>query len=129
MPRLMVKSLSLGDISEDMARVHLDHRPGSNAGRVIVLKVGSKRVRALARGAPANSRGTIHLDQAMRDKLDVALNTEVDFTITRGRFWDEFLWAWQATNAMPRVAARLGTISVMLGMLGLFLGILSCAKS
>jgi hypothetical protein len=125
----MVKSLSLGDIFEDMARVHLDHRPGTKAGRVIVISSGNKRIRALARGAPANSRNTIHLDQAMRDKLGVPLNKEVDFDIEGGRFWDEFLWAWNATNAMPRVAARLGVISVLLGAVGLILGIASWVKS
>ena len=122
MPRLLVKSLSLSDVFEDMARVALEHRPGSKAGKVIVIDSGGKRIRVLARGAPNNDRTAIYFDQASREQLGVSLRREVDFAIRAGRFWDEFLWAWNATNAMPRVAARLGIISVILGCLGLMLG-------
>jgi hypothetical protein len=128
MPRLTVRSMSLGDIFQDMVRVHLDHRPDARAGRVIVIRANGRVVRALARGAPANSKSTIHLDQATREKLDVSIKQEVEFTIEVGDPMDELLWAWNATNAMPRVAARLGVVSVALGLIGLILGIISLAK-
>ena len=122
MPRLIVKKLSLGDVFQDMARVDLEHRQHSKAGKVIVIKAHGKTAWALARGAPGRDSTSIFLDDATRDRLDLSAGDLVDFTITKAAFWDEFLWAWFATNASVRVAARLGVLSVILGFVGLALG-------
>ena len=128
MPRLTVKQQSLSDIFEDMARLHLDHRPGALAGRVIVIEANGRKVRAIARGSPNYRRDTIHLDSAMRQRLQVKLSDEVDFTIRVGGWRDEVAWAWHATNAMPRIAIRLAVLSVALGTAGLVLGGISLFK-
>ena len=86
-----------------------------------------RRVRALARGAPANNRTNIYLDLSSRNRLRVRLGEQIEFTIEKGDFMDELLWAWSATDAMPRIAARLGVLSLGLGLIGLFLGIASLA--
>jgi hypothetical protein len=70
----------------------------------------------------------ISLDSATRARLDVKLNKTASFTFEEASLWDELVWAWSATDAMPRVAARLGAISVVLGAVGLFLGIVSLGK-
>jgi hypothetical protein len=127
-PRLTVKQQSLSDIFEDMARLHLDHRPGAPAGRVIAIEANGRTVRAIARGAPNNRRDTIHLDSAMRQRLGVKPNQVVDFTIRIGNWRDDIAWAWHATNAMPRIAIRLATLSVALGVVGLMLGAISLFK-
>jgi hypothetical protein len=121
-PRLIVKQLHFEDVFQDMARLALEHRPHAKAGKVIVLKVGGRTARALARGAPGRDATSIYLDDATRDRLEVSAGQQVDLEIERGRFWDEFLWGWHATNAVTRVAARLGIVSVGLGLLGLVLG-------
>ena len=128
MPRLTVRPLEREDVFHDMVRLHLDHRIDSQAGRVIVIEANGQKVRALARGAPANSRTTIHMDLAMREKLGVSLKEEVDFAILPGDMLDEWAWAWNATNAMPRIAARLAVLSLLLGLIGLVLGMIALAK-
>jgi hypothetical protein len=105
-----------------MARLALEHRPHSKAGRVIVLRARDKTARALARGAPSRDTKSIYLDDATRDRLGLSSGESVDFTIEKGGFWDEFVWGWQATNAVTRVGTRLGVLSVVLGFLGLVLG-------
>lgn len=122
---LTVKSLTREDVFGDMARVHQSHRPGTKAGDVIVIWACGRHVQALARGAPANNRTSIYLDMATRDRLGIKLSQEVDFTIGKADFLDEILWAWTATDAMPRIAARLGVLSIVLGIVGLILGIIS----
>lgn len=126
---LEVANAALSDVFSDMARVHLDHRPFAKAGKVIVLRVGNRKAYAVARGTARGGRGIISLDSATREKLDVKAGQIVELTIQKAGFCDEFAWAWGATDAMPRVAARLGAISVVLGAIGLVLGIISLCKS
>lgn len=64
----------------------------------------------------------------MRSKLGIRPNTSAEFIFEKANLWDECVWAWSATDAMPRVAARLGAISVGLGGVGLFLGLISLFK-
>jgi hypothetical protein len=125
---LTVKSAALSDVFGDMARVNKDYRPFAKAGRVIRIRCEGKMVRAVARGEPAGGKDRIILDSSTRQKLGVKLNTPTNFTFEMADSWDEFVWAWQATDAMPRIAARLGLISVILGLIGLGLGIVSLIK-
>lgn len=125
MPLLKVKQQSMGDVFQDMARVSHEHRGGCRTGKVIVISANRKKARAVARGAKEFDRSGIYLDEATRDRLGVRQGEEVEFTICPGGWVDEFLWAWHATNAMPRVGARLGILSVVLGAGGLILGGLS----
>jgi hypothetical protein len=125
MPLLTVRQLQLNEVFQDMARVAFEHRPHSKAGKVIVLKARGMTARALARGAPGREPDSIYLDDATRDRLGLSVGEQVDFTISPGRFWDEFRWGFSATNAVHRVATRLGLISVGLGLLGLLLGLVA----
>jgi len=125
---LKVVEAKYSDVFGDMARLHLDHRPFAKAGRVVVLVCNSKKTRVVARGALANDRGSIALDSATRVRLGVNLNQSVAFEISKAGFIDEVMWAWDASDAMPRVAARLGAVSVCLGFVGLVLGIISLCQ-
>lgn len=122
---LTVCPLDREDVFHDMVRVHLDHRPFSNAGAVIIVDHKGKKARLVARGAPKNSKTDIWLDLRSRQKLGLKPNTKAHFVFQQASLCDEFRWAWSATDAMPRIAARLGLISVGLGLLGGFLGALS----
>ena len=124
-PKLTVRQQSLRDVFQDMARVSHEHRNGCRTGKIIVISANGKTARAVARGAERSDRNGIYLDEATRDRLGVSQGQEVEFTIREGGWFDEFLWAWHATNAMPRVGARLGVVSVLLGLAGLLLGALS----
>ena len=120
--QLTVVEAESDDVFSDMARVHLDHRPFAKAGKIVVIKCGDKTAYVVARGSSGNVKGKISLDSATREKLGVKPNQKVELTIEETGFVGQFLWAWNATDAMPRVGARLGAISVLLGLLGLILG-------
>jgi hypothetical protein len=124
---LIVKPLTLGDVFENMARVDLKHRPGTKAGQVIIVSANSRTSRLVARGARGKDENCIFLDLATRRTLGLSENATADFAISRGKFFDELFWAWNAPNAGPRVAARLGVLSFGLGVSGLALGIVSIA--
>lgn len=119
---LMVGQIAAEDVFGDVVRVHLDHRPFAKAGRVIVVEHGGRRIRAVARGAPKNNKTGIWLDLRSREKLGLKPNATASFGFKKASFFDEFLWAWSATDAMPRIAARLGLVSVGLGAVGVMLG-------
>ena len=123
---LTVKDAALSDVFDDVARLHLDHRPAAKAGRIILIQNGKLKAYAVARGlASGMSKDQISIDSALRERLNVKVNQAYNLKLRRVGFWGEVRWAWDSTNAMPRVAARLGAISFLLGIVGLFLGVLS----
>ena len=124
--QLKVIEAALDDVFGDIARLHLDHRPNAKAGKIISLKVGSKRVYAVARGLRSGTdKKNIVLESALRERLDVKPGQEYDFSGDAAGFWGSVCWAWNSTDAMPRVASRLGAISVGLGVVGVMLGLYS----
>lgn len=127
--KLTVTESALDDVFGDVARLHLDHRPNANAGKIISLKVGSKRVYAVARGLRSGTnKKNIALESALRERLDVEPSQEYDFTVEATGFWGSVCWAWNSTDAMPRVAVRLSVISLGLGLIGFFLGVASICR-
>jgi hypothetical protein len=123
--KLKVIELELEDVFGDMVRVHIDHRPGTRAGQVIVVKVGKCKIRAIARGSRANSRDVIAMDLETRRRLGLDAGAIAEFSFSKGSVCDEWIWAWHASDATPRVAARVSLLSLMLGLLGLILGVVS----
>lgn len=118
----------LEDVFFDMARVHKDHRPSTRAGDVIRISVGRRYAYAVARGSKSNKRGSIALDLETRDRLGISPNNRYDFGIEKAGLWGQVRWAWSASDAMPRIAARLAVLSVALGGVGLILGLISLYK-
>jgi hypothetical protein len=129
---LSVIEAPLRDVMSDIARFDRAYRTFDGqllrAGRIVVLKVGLNSAYVVARGPAGVKKGEISLDSATRDKLGVKAGGNADFVIEKANLLEEFRWAWDATDAMPRVAARLGAISVGLGLLGLLLGIISLCR-
>jgi len=118
--KLMVKQLEEDiDLLADLVRVHSTYRPGIVAGEICRISADGKSILAVARNTRKNERGVIRLDDAMRKHLGVDEGEKVDFTITKANRWDNFMWAWRATNPVNRVAAQLGVISLALGLLSL----------
>lgn len=127
--KLTILNASINDVFEDVVRVDLSHRPFANAGRVVVIIHNNIRTFAVARGPTKVGANGISLDSATRSRLDVKLNEEAEFIFEEAGLWDQIRWAWHASNAMPRIAARLGVISVGLGFAGFLLGIISLLVS
>lgn len=122
---LTVRQVDWEDVFHDIVRVHLDHRPFAKAGAVVIVEHSGNTIRLVARGAPKNDRSAVWLDLRSREKLGLEPNTQAAITFKKASLRDEFMWAWSATDAMPRIASRLGLLSVGLGFLGVLLGALS----
>jgi len=125
MEHLEVKQVEKDDVFGDLARLHSSHRPGILAGQVCRIEVANSTIFAVARNTRGNERGTIYLDDALRSRLGVKDGMSYDFKVSKAGWYGQFVWAWTASNAVNRVAARLGVLSVLLGALGLMLGVLS----
>lgn len=119
---LEVVNVANEDVMSDIVRVDISHRPFSRAGQVIVVRHGSKKVRLVARGPTGVKKHQIRLDSATRRVLGVAPGQTASLEFHEAGWWDGLVWAWHATDAMPRVAARLGVVSVALGFVGAALG-------
>lgn len=120
---LTVVSAPSEDVMIDAARVDLSHRPFCRAGGVIVIRAGDAKVRVVARGlAGGMTKEYISLASAVRSKLKVKPGQTYDFVFEQAGWRDGLYWAWHATDAMPRIAARLGVVSVVLGFIGAVLG-------
>ena len=127
--KLTVHQVPKSDVFSDSVRVHYSHRPEVAAGRIMRVCANGKVIRAVARSAIKNDRGGVWLDDAMRKYLGVRDDKEADFEFKPPTVWDEWIWAWHASNAVTRVAARISLISLFLGVLGLVLGVWSLCLS
>jgi hypothetical protein len=123
--KLIVHQVSNDDIFQDIVRVHQSHRPGILAGRVFRVTANGQTVRAIARGAIDNDRRFVWIDDAMRSRLNIAEGSEVEFTFGEGSWFDQFIWVWTASDPVTRTAGRLGVFSLLLGLIGLALGLIS----
>jgi hypothetical protein len=123
--KLEVKQADSADVFQDMVRVHHSYRPKIAAGRICCVQANGEKIRATARNTTANETGVIYLDNVMRKKLRVKDGESAEFTISKGSVWDEFVWAWTASDPVSRIGSRLAVLSVCLGLLGFALGVIS----
>jgi hypothetical protein len=130
---LQVRQADLSDVMGDIARFDGSHRTFNGklvrAGRVVVLQANQKTERIIARGSGKIGKGEIALTSETRERLGISAGAKVKITFVKASFFDEFLWAWRATNPTDRVAARLGVVSVFLGFTGAILGLVSTGVS
>ena len=87
--------------------------------------MGSHTAYALARGSGHSREREIRMDERLRNILGVSVGDDVVGDLDRVGPYGQFRWAWCASDPAYRVAARLGLLSVLLGLLGLVLGSLS----
>lgn len=123
--QLKVSDVALRDVFSDVVRVHKSHRDFARAGEIIRVNCKGKHAYAVARGPVGVGKTGIAMDLALRERLNVNPGEVCDFEFTKAGPWGQLCWAWRATDAMPRIAARLGVLSVILGLIGLILGIIS----
>lgn len=123
--RLTVRQIEREDVFHDMARLHLSHRPNSPAGTVLKIKADKRLVYRAARGAPANLKDSIWIDLKTRQALGLQANVEADLEISKANCFEEMFWTWNATNPAARIATRVSVVSLILGLVGLGLGVVS----
>lgn len=123
---LTVREIGLEDVFLDMVRVHISHRPGVSAGRILTVECNGVFVPLVARGAHDNSRDEIWLDLETRGRLGgLKPNVAYNFKLHTATWSECMRWAWSATDPAYRIPAKISLISVALGVVGLFLGIVS----
>jgi hypothetical protein len=123
--KLTIVPAPYNDVFRDIVRVDLRHRKFAKAGRLLIVRCGKCKLRAIARGTLGNSIDSISLDSESRKRLGLKPSGSAEFYFEQAEIVDEFIWAWSASDATSRVAARLGVVSVALGGIGLILGVFS----
>ncbi len=129
MPILTVKQLNKEDVYTDSARINEKYRIDENGteipeGRVCKVYVAGRSKLLSLRGDQQSSTPTISLDDVTRGKWGLRLqeSQEAEFRFRKVSWFGQFLWAWRAANPAYRITARIGLVSVILGVAGLILG-------
>jgi len=128
--RLVVKKAFETDVYRDIARVPEIHRKDQTGrtvpeGSVCKLSTPGRSVYVLLRGVGDETEAGIWLDERTRNRLSLSVGHQAEFEFHPCGLWGQTCWAWSASDPSYRVAARLAVLSVLLGVVGLFLGLWS----
>ena len=122
-----VENLATKDSWKDIVRIPEPYRTtvhGDHIGRGTICKltVNDKSKYVIVRGSKRKAR-TINMDLNLRLFLKVKEANLYDFELRKASWFQCLLFAWSASDPIYRVPAQLSLISLALGLLGLFLGV------
>lgn len=128
--RLRVKKASKEDVYRDIVRVPELYRKdfkGKTIPEGNVCKISSKNnsIFAIVKGKGDAEEESIWLDERERNLLGLLVGEEVEFKFRSVGLFGQICWGWRASDIGYRVATRLAVASVVLGIFGFLLGILS----
>lgn len=128
--RLVVKEADAADVYRDIGRIPEVHRKDRRGhpvpeGSVCKLGAAGKSVYVAIRGMGDSQEPAIWIDAKIRDNLAVKAGQEYEFDLRRVWWPGQFRWAWSASDPAYRIAARMGFLSLVLGVIGLVLGLIS----
>jgi len=128
--KLKILASAKEDVYRDIVRVPEQYRIDERGavvpeGSVCKLTVAGCAAYAIVRGDNESIEPTIRMDERLRNFLKTTKGAEVEVQFAQAGRCGEFLWAWYASDPAYRVAARMASLSVALGALGLLIGILS----
>jgi hypothetical protein len=121
---LTIHSARNEDVYKDVARISKKDRVGLRTGRVYRFTVNGRSGYFVLRGMTNKKDGHILIDGAMRDRLGIEYGQNYAFEIAELGFFRELWWGWGATDPVVRASARVGVISLGLGVLSVMLGAL-----
>lgn len=126
--KLKVAQTAEEDVYKNLARIPESHRTDHKGraieeGRICKVTAGGRSVLLSLRGQQDHSNPTIHVDEKTRKVLGLTVGREAEFRFREVSWLGQFLWAWRATDPAYKIAARLGLLSVVLGVIGLALGV------
>jgi hypothetical protein len=122
---LIVGPARTDDVFKDIVRINHHDRENVPAGRICKISICNRSRFLIARGLPESQRGKILLDDLAREALEVKVGSKYDFQINRVGLWGQLRWACSVSDPGARIAAWLGVLSLLLGLLGLAIGIWS----
>ena len=121
--RLFVHQMIKDDVFTDRVRFHYSYRPGIRAGTICLLRVKWRFAFAEVRNSQNNRTDGIWIDDATRVRLRIKDGEEYFFGFSKVGLIGELIWFSQASNPTNRVAGRLALLSLMLGLLSLWLAV------
>lgn len=132
MTKFKVTEARAEDVFRNMARVSERYRVTADgksikAGKICVVRATAKKAILILRGISSRKGEDpkIEIDEQGREALGVETGKEYCFSFEEASFFDEWKWGWSAADAGYRVAARLGLISLGLGVIGIIFAVLS----
>ena len=130
---LKVCQLFVQDVYKDMVRIPERHRRDA-LGRVVKessicrITAEGRSILVSARGCADETEAIIRMDDKTRNALGVVAGREYDFQLEQVGALKQLAWAWDCSEPATRLAARLGLVSLALGVFGLLLGIASFVR-
>ena len=128
---LEVRQQRTGDVYRDIVRIPERHRRDSQGrlvreGTIVKLVVsdGASRIVWL-RGMEDTIEPWIRMDDQTRNDLGVVTKQEYDFRIERANVCRKLGWVLNSSDPALRIAGWLGATSVVLGVFGLIISIVS----
>lgn len=126
--RLKVSAAQKEDVYKDIIRVSEQYRRDYKGrlipeGTVCLIQVNSKKLYTILRGNLEGGKKEILIDERLRNRLNLNVGDEVDFIFKKSGLWGEFSWAWNASDPAYRICARLGLISVIIGIIALVISL------
>ena len=134
--RLVVHKQLKGDVYRDIVRITENYRRDSQdrlvpEGTVVKLIVSNGASRTVfvwlrgMKGVEGETEPWIRMDDKTRNDLGVDRGQKYDFRIERVNICGRLRWALGSSDPALRVAVQLGVVSVVLGVLGLVVAIVS----
>ena len=134
--RLVVHEQLKGDVYRDIVRIPENYRRDSQdrlvpEGTVVKLIVSNGAPRTVfvwlrgTKGVKGETEPWIRMDDKTRNDLGVDQGQKYDFRIEHVNICGRLRWALDSSDPALRVAVQLGVISVVLGVLGLVVAIVS----
>lgn len=111
------------DVYRDRVRIPAEHRDTVREGRVCKVSTNGHSILTEVRGIQSEQRPIIRMDEVTRGSLGLAFLETYAFEIREASWPEQFRWAWNSSDSASRIAARLGLVGVILGLLGLLVAI------
>lgn len=126
---LEVHQLREEDVYKDIVRIPELHRKDAGGARIKESSIcritvdGSRSTLVSVRGQQGENRPLIRMDDKTRNDLGITGKKDCDFQLETVGWWGQFWWAWAASDPTPRIAARMGLLSLGLGVLSILLSV------
>ena len=132
--KLTVRQIPRQDIYKDMVRIpetyRLDvHDQKIPEGTICKLSMLGRGKLLAVRGRLGMDRQEVFMDDKTRADLKVECGQDYDFQIRRTSWVGHIFWSARASDPAYRIPAKIALVSLILGVVGIALGILSVLLS
>ena len=124
---LTVHELPVGDCWKDLIRIPREYRldvyvKRIRRARICKVTINGENKLLAVRGCPEKD-ARILVDSPTRHDLDIEVDNAYEVELRPVWWFGYWKWAWSAADPAYRVPAQISLISLVLGLIGLFLGL------